>query len=303
MGVFTNSGTLAFKVSGAKLNTSLSLTPGTYNTTVQEWDNCGGSATTPVTITVSQSAAGGSNSGAPPPSGNTFSNLHQGGGWTGYGLLPLSYSICNSCSPNGPQVTWAMKQGVSSPSMSGNATEFDIGGKTQYADALWNNHLIGDFSSHGLPDADKKINANTHNFTYDVYFYGTNIPASEALEFDINQFVDGQSFIWGHECRITGGHQWDIWDNQGQKWHPTGIACNPNNNAWNHLTIQVQRTSDNHLLFQTITLNGQMVGDALDFLIEGALIELRKFNGNPIGLELPKYPQQKKGAHWRVCAP
>src|SRR5712692_4716484 len=51
---------------------------------------------------------------------------------------------------------------------------------------------------------------------------------------------------WGHECRITGGHQWDIWDNQGQKWHPTGITCNPNNNAWNHLTIQVQRTSDNH---------------------------------------------------------
>src|SRR5438270_1218424 len=39
--------------------------------------------------------------------------------------------------------------------------------------------------------------------------------------------------------------------------------------------------------YETITLNGQMVGDALDFLIEGALIELRKFNGNPIGLELP----------------
>lgn len=30
-----------------------------------------------------------------------------------------------------------------------------------------------------------------------------------------------------------------------------------------------------------------MVGEALDFLIEGALIELRKFNGHPIGLELP----------------
>ena len=25
----------------------------------------------------------------------------------------------------------------------------------------------------------------------------------------------------------------------------------------------------------------------MDFLIEGALVELRKFNGNPIGLELP----------------
>jgi elongation factor P len=30
-----------------------------------------------------------------------------------------------------------------------------------------------------------------------------------------------------------------------------------------------------------------MVGDSLDLLIEGALIELRKYNGNPIGLELP----------------
>jgi elongation factor P len=30
-----------------------------------------------------------------------------------------------------------------------------------------------------------------------------------------------------------------------------------------------------------------MVGDALDFLLEGAIIELRKYNGNPIGLDLP----------------
>ena len=39
--------------------------------------------------------------------------------------------------------------------------------------------------------------------------------------------------------------------------------------------------------YETVTLDAQMVGDALNFLIEGALIELRKFNGNPIGLELP----------------
>jgi elongation factor P len=31
-----------------------------------------------------------------------------------------------------------------------------------------------------------------------------------------------------------------------------------------------------------------MVGDALDFLVEGALIQLHKFNGNPIGLQLPE---------------
>ena len=39
--------------------------------------------------------------------------------------------------------------------------------------------------------------------------------------------------------------------------------------------------------FETLTLNEQMVGNALDFLVEGAIIQLRKYNGNPIGLELP----------------
>jgi len=39
--------------------------------------------------------------------------------------------------------------------------------------------------------------------------------------------------------------------------------------------------------FETLTLNEDMIGDALDFLVEGAIIELRKYNGNPIGLDLP----------------
>jgi hypothetical protein len=76
------------------------------------------------------------------------------------------------------------------------------------------------------------------------------------LEFDLNQFFNGMGFIWGHECRIAGGNEWDIWDNINQHWMPTGIPCYPNNNAWNHLTIHVQRTSSNQLLYQTITLNG-----------------------------------------------
>jgi elongation factor P len=39
--------------------------------------------------------------------------------------------------------------------------------------------------------------------------------------------------------------------------------------------------------FETLTLSGDTMGDALDFLIEGAIIELHKYNGNPIGLQLP----------------
>ena len=200
-------------------------------------------------ITASALAFGGGGG----TNGKTFYNLDQQGGWNGYGMLPTAYNICSNCSP---QVTWARQTGVRLPSLSGSSTRHDLGGTTQYADAFWNNKLIGDFSTQGLPDTNKTLIPSLHNFIYDVYFFGNNIASSQALEFDINQFFGGKSFIWGHECRIAGGHQWDVWDNVARHWHPTGIPCNPRNNAWNHLTIQVQRNFRNQVVFQSITLNG-----------------------------------------------
>ena len=52
-GIYTAPSVLAYKVSGATLNTYLTLSNGTYNTVVQEWDKCGGASKTAVTITVS----------------------------------------------------------------------------------------------------------------------------------------------------------------------------------------------------------------------------------------------------------
>jgi len=39
--------------------------------------------------------------------------------------------------------------------------------------------------------------------------------------------------------------------------------------------------------FETHTLSGDMMGDALDYLVEGAMIQLHKYNGNPMGLLMP----------------
>jgi elongation factor P len=41
--------------------------------------------------------------------------------------------------------------------------------------------------------------------------------------------------------------------------------------------------------FETLTLSQDMLGDALDFLIDGSIIEINKYNGNPIGIELPTH--------------
>jgi hypothetical protein len=148
-------------------------------------------------------------------------------------------------------------QKIKSPTLSGNSTQYNLGGTMDYSDVLWNNHLIGDFSSQGLPDTNHTLVPTLHNFTYDVWFYSSNIASSQALEFDINQFLNGLAFTWGHECRVEGGNEWDVWDNVHYKWVPTGISCYPMQNAWNHLIIQVERTASDQLLYQSITLNGE----------------------------------------------
>lgn len=52
MGIYTGPYRRVYVVKGAKLDTTITLAPGTYNTVVQEWDNCNGSAKTAVTVTV-----------------------------------------------------------------------------------------------------------------------------------------------------------------------------------------------------------------------------------------------------------
>jgi elongation factor P len=41
--------------------------------------------------------------------------------------------------------------------------------------------------------------------------------------------------------------------------------------------------------FETLSLSEETIGSALDFLVEGAIVEMLKYNGNPIGLELPPH--------------
>lgn len=198
---------------------------------------------------------GGSSNSGNANSGKSFSNVQRAGGWGQYGQGPPNFVDCSPSPCNG--ISFWMQQNVNNPSKSGSATQFTLGGNTPYSDGLWNNHLIGPLSSQGTFDNDGSLVPSVYNITYDADFYGDNLGLAQALEFDINQFFGGMGFIFGHECRIAAGNQWDVWDNKNAKWVPTGVPCNPNSNAWNHVTLKVQRTSDNHLTYQSITLNGQ----------------------------------------------
>ncbi|WP_243323751.1 MULTISPECIES: elongation factor P [Geothrix] len=39
--------------------------------------------------------------------------------------------------------------------------------------------------------------------------------------------------------------------------------------------------------YETHTLGASLMGDALDYLTEGLIVQIQKFNGNPIGLQMP----------------
>jgi hypothetical protein len=237
MGVYVNH-QLQYAAKGASLNAQINLTPGIQQAVVQEWDYCGGSASTPVNVTVI---------------GTILSNLQMSPGWKMSGQLAPSYADCDLACVG---VTLSMAQGIKTPSLSGRAAQFNLGGYTPYSDALFYNQLIGDFSTQGIPDYNRTLVPSLYNFSYDGYFYITNAAHTQAMEFDINWFMNSVGMTWGTECRIAGGNEWDIWDNVRAKWIPTGLACYPLQNAWNHVTVNAQRSANNTLIYQSITLNG-----------------------------------------------
>jgi len=206
------------------------------------------------------SSGGGSGTGQPPPaqsSGTVLANLQTSAGWNSWGQGPPNFVDCSPSPCNGFQFSHSPH--VSSPSLSGNATKYNLGGPsgtTHWGDVLFSLPVMGQFSTQNLPDSDHTLIPTLHNFTYDAYFYVTDPAITQVLEFDVNMYMNGLGMTWGTQCRIAGGNEWDIWDNVNAHWVPSGVACNPIADGWNHLTIQVQRGSDNSLIYQSITLNG-----------------------------------------------
>jgi hypothetical protein len=253
MGVYDNN-ILMTTTSGSKMDTQVSLTDGTHNNVVvQYWDFCGHSAKERMSIKV--------NSSAPKPhddvpsDAKTFANVEEMSGWIGYGELKPKFAICTDCRP---KVTWGFKQGISSPSLTGNAMRFDIGGTQSYSDALFINHMIGDGSTRGMPDNDGKIISSIHHIIFDVYFYTDHLERSQALEFDMSLNIEGRAHQFGTECINKSNKVWALWDNAGHRWVMTDVPCEMLNAKWNHLVLKFQRTTDNHLIYESITLNDKV---------------------------------------------
>ncbi len=174
------------------------------------------------------------------------------GNWKSWGQGAPNYIDCSPSPCNG--YAWSMKYGITLPSLSNDATKFTIDGTKAYGDALFSAQLMGT-NAPDLKDSDHTLLPTLHHFTYDVDFYVTDAAITQVLEFDISMYMNGVGMIFGTQCNYLGDKDWDIWDNTNKHWVSTGIPCKMVN-GWNHLTIHVQRMSDNTLLYQSIELNG-----------------------------------------------
>jgi len=83
-----------YTVNSNSLDTNVTLFPGTYNTVVQAWDNCGGVGKTPVTITVKVTGQ---------PAKFLYSTDYVSGKVYGYVINPSTGTL----TPNGQNAPWA----------------------------------------------------------------------------------------------------------------------------------------------------------------------------------------------------
>jgi len=205
---------------------------------------CGGISNTPISSKASIQTT---------PDGRTvISNIQtSSGNWHSWVQLPPYSGDClTPCS--GTSIEEIFK--VADPSLSGNATMFELNPASPYADALFSAQLIGQ-NSPQIPDASHTLLPSIHNFTYDSYFYVTKDSITQVLEFDMSMYMNGVGMVWGTQCDHLGDGDWDIWDNVDNRWLSAGVPCQFSN-GWNHVTLNLQRGSDNSLLYQSITLNG-----------------------------------------------
>lgn len=148
------------------------------------------------------------------------------------------------CAAGLGDATSSMTPNQQTPSMSGASALFKLGGKTQYSNALWW-HSFG-------------ANSTPTHFVYDLYFYMQDPNLPEALEFDVNQSMDGVRYIWGSECSYRNTGYWDIWNDEAGRWETTSVPCPVvSANTWHHLTWQIERVNG-QVHYISVTVDGNV---------------------------------------------
>jgi hypothetical protein len=220
-----------YAVAAKSIDTSVAVSSGAHSVVVQAWDAGGNVYKSGLSISVQASTTI-----VIPSTATVFSKIEEMTNWQ-------SCDVCAGAGGSGPTTPHWMAQFQTSPSLDGASTDFFLGGTTSYAAALWWRQLGA-------------IDSATH-FVYDTNFYFTDPTAPQALEFDVNQSVNGKKYIFGTECDFHGNQTWRVWDTS-LHWQDTGVSCVAAQTAkvWHSLRWEFERTSGGHMHYIAVTVDG-----------------------------------------------
>jgi hypothetical protein len=166
----------------------------------------------------------------------TFTNLESTTGWK-------SCSECAGAGGTGTFATHWYKQGITSPALEGASMQFFLGGTDDYSNAYWWKSIA--------------YGSTASNWVYDLYYYIKDPSAPQALEFEVNQALNGKKYIFGTQCGFSS-KVWRVYDAYNHRWVTTTIPCSSTSAyTWHHIVLEFHRTSTGQSEFLTITINGQ----------------------------------------------
>ncbi len=224
--------------SGTSINTQASAGTGSHTVHFKAWNGAGTVCTADAAINVTSSST--ATSSVVPSNAVSVSSIQALNGWT------AQYDP----GTNGSSSGWMSL--VSSPSLSGNARQFN----TSFSNSAGELYHVtfGDDTS-------------ATNFFYDGWVYIANSSSNIAnIEMDMNQVMpNGQTAIFGFQCDGYSS-TWDYTENAGSPWSPndqwrhSGAYCNPRSwsiNQWHHVQISYSRNDSGYVTYHSVWLDGK----------------------------------------------
>jgi hypothetical protein len=100
-------------------------------------------------------------------------------------------------------------------------------------------------------------------YTYDVWWYITDLSHVNNLEFDLNQVLPNrETIIYGTQCSFRLG-RWKYTTREGGKarWNTSNPTCSRREwtaNSWHHLVLQFHRDASGVVTYDSVSLDGNV---------------------------------------------
>jgi hypothetical protein len=232
----------AFGTSTNSLSTTVSLSSGGHNLAVNGWDNAGNVYQASINVNgagvpTNPNPGTGGSVPAPPANAIVYNNIQNQNGWQSCGA-------CGNQGGAGSAPGYGMSQGISNPSLSGNATDFYINDSTPYT---------GGYNFIEQPTVPNPVTYLKYEF--DLYIPSQFSSTPQALEWECQQNANGYTYNFAFQADYGSG-DWRVFNYTTKNWEDTGIRFGGfTPGTWHHV-ISMFHASGTQTVHDSITVDG-----------------------------------------------